>query len=108
MIDFNAVIKSLEADKAELMAEVSELSDQAAAAIELRQHAEEEVSRLREALQARETDKLMLLQKVQELTVVVDCWRSTMVTSADDCLNRLKLELNAAMTANFHQPMQTY
>lgn len=90
------------------MAEVSQLNDQATTAIELRQHAEKEVGRLREALQAKETGKLMLLPKVQELTAVVDCWRSTMITSADDCLNRLKLELHAVMTGSFYRLMQAY
>ena len=107
-IDFNIVIKDLETEKAKLTAKVSELDDRAAAATELRRHAEKEADRLKEALQAKETDKLARIQKVQELTVMVDYWRSTMVKSADECLNRLKLELNAVMGSNFKQPMQFY
>ena len=98
----------METDKAKLTVEVNELSDQAAAATKLKQHAEEEADRLREALQARETDKLLLLQKIQELTVVMECWRSTMVKSADDCLSKLKFELNAATAGGIYQQLQAY
>ena len=95
-------------DKAELTANVNELTDQVAAATDLRRYAEEEVSCLKEALRAKEADKLLFLQKLQEFTIMVDCWRSTMVKSADECFGRLKIELNATMVGSFQQAMQVH
>ena len=94
----------MEADKAKLAVEVNELNDQAVAATKLKRRAEEEADQLKEALQARETNKLVLLQKMQELTAVVDCWSSTMAKSTDEYLSRLKFELHAAMAGSIYQP----
>ena len=85
-INFNTAIEVLETDKAKLMANVSELNDQVAAATDTRRQAEEEASRLREALQEKEADKQLLLHTFRELTAMLDCWRSTTVKSANECL----------------------
>ena len=88
------MIEQLKADKLKLTAELNESKDQATKATELKGLAEEEVNRLKLGMQTAETDKQMLQQKVQNLTGMVEFLRRTTLESADEFLNRLKLDLN--------------
>lgn len=99
-------IEKLEADKVELLAEVSELGDREAKAREVRQLAEEEASRLKASIQAMEVDKQVLIRKVKEFTMTGEYLRSNMVKLMDGYLSRLKLGLSTAGSAC--QPMQTF
>ena len=88
------MIQKLKADKLKLTAELNESKDQAIKAIELKRLADEEVNRLKLGMQTAGMDKQMLQQKVQNLTGVMELLRSTTVTSMDEFLNRLKLDLS--------------
>ena len=76
------------------MGEVEELNSQVAAATDRLQEAKKEIDRGRLALQASEAQGLTLISQVQELAVVIRCWKSASARSADECLERINLEPN--------------
>ena len=88
------MIEQLTADKLRLTAELSELNDQTTKAIEKKELAEEEVTRLKSIIQVAEIDKQILQQQVQNFTDLVEYFRNTTTQSVEEFINRLKLDLN--------------
>ena len=88
------MIEQLTADKLKLTAELSESNDQTTKATEMKELAEEEVTRLKSIIQVAEMDKRILQQQVQNLTDLVEYFRNTTTQSVDEFINRLKLNLN--------------
>lgn len=56
--------------------------------------AEEETDRLKRLMQTAEEDKQTLQQEVHNMTGVIESLRTTALQSADEFLNRLRLDLN--------------
>ena len=93
-MSFTNVIEQLTAEKLKLTAELGEASDQTKKVLEMKELAEEEVTRLKSTIQAVEMDKGMLQQQVQNLTDLIKYFRKTTTQSVDEFINRLKLDLN--------------
>ncbi len=92
--NFTAVIEQLTSDKLKLTAELNKSNDQATKAIELKELADEEITRLNLIMQRNEIDEQHLNQEVQRLTGIVEFLRNTTVNSVDEFLDRLKNDLN--------------
>lgn len=81
-------------NKLKLTAELNESNNQATKVTELKVLAEEEVTHLKFIIQASEIDKQTLQQQVQNLTGIVEYFRTTTVECVNELTNRLKLDLN--------------
>ena len=88
------MIGQLKTDKLNLTAELDESNSRATEARELRQLAEDEITRLKLTIQAAEEDKQRLEQQVQSLTRLVEYVKNTTAQSVDDFMNKLKVDLS--------------
>ena len=55
-----------------------------------------------------ETDKRVLMQKMQEILAVIEYMGSTTVKLMEEYFSKLKLELNTAVAANVNQAVQIF
>ena len=74
--------------------ELSVLHDRVNKETTLKLLAEEEAVQLKLMIQAAQAGEQILQQKVQELSNVVDRFKTTTALSVNEVLNRLKLDLN--------------
>lgn len=88
------MIEQLKAEKLKMASDLESLNGEVKKATEMKELAEEEANRLQLAMQAAEMDKQMSQQTVQNLAGEVEFLRITTIKSADEFLNRLKLDLN--------------
>ena len=93
-MSFTTIIEQLQSDKAQLTVELNNSNGQLKKVTDLRVQAEGEMTRLRSVVHAVAMDKQMLQQEVQNLSDMLEFLRQTTLTSADEFLNRLKLDLN--------------
>ena len=83
----------MKSDNLRLTAELNEFNRQVTEATELKEVAEQKVAYFTSIARAVEIDKEKLQQEVQNLTGVVEHFKSTTVNSLDDFTNKLKFDL---------------
>ena len=91
---FTSVIQQLKVDKVQLTFELDDLKNQVEEARQSKRLAEEETDRLKRLMQTAEEDKQTLQQEVHNMTGVINSLRTTALQSAEEFLNRLRLDLN--------------
>ena len=91
---FTSVIQQLKAEKVQPTFELDDLRNQVEEARQSKGVAEEETDRLKRLMQTAEEDKQTLQQEVHNMTGVIESLRTTALQSADELINRLRLDLN--------------
>lgn len=100
------MIEDLKGNNLKLTEELGKSNDHVTKVKELKRLAEERVSQLNTTVQAAEMEKQLLRQEVQNLAAMVDYLRNTAVKSVNDCLNRLKLDLNSTLVGEIQNTLQ--
>lgn len=90
---FTSVIEQLKADKVQLIVELDKSRTHAEESKELRIMAQKETNRLKRLMETAEEDKQTFQQAVQSSTGVIESLKTTALQSADEFLNRLRLDL---------------
>ena len=93
----------MEIDRAELIINVNNLINQIAIATNLKRHTKEKIDCLKEALQIKETNKLLFLQKLQKFIIIINCWRNITIKSANEYFGKLKIKLNVIIINFFNK-----